>query len=196
MDIFLFFLPGNWSGGRERKTKDRNMKPPLNALFLDIHPLFSNINTTIIHTRLYELLGSWEKKRKTAREMKKAWGSETEMRDGDQKMRQHQMKRCWDEHWRGEKEDTGALVVAARHKSQRHYKSATLWLDDWFLRLQATRAITGADSDVVPAFSLAQWKTKTLDLLELNVVERGKGTWRFVFKYWNEENGNDSSNYS
>lgn len=90
--IFLFFLPGSWSGGRGRKTKDRNIKPPLNTLFLDIHPLFSNINTTITQsTPLWiarELCRAGEKK-------KNGKGDEESLGKWD-----------WNERWRPKNEAT------------------------------------------------------------------------------------------
>lgn len=92
MSVFSFFLPGNWSGGRERKTKDRNIKPPLNTLFLDIQALFSNINTTIIQSTPLRI----------ARELCRA-GEKKKNGKGDE---ESLGKWDWNERWRSENEAT------------------------------------------------------------------------------------------
>lgn len=67
-----------------------------------------------------------------AKEITKAWGNKTEMRDGDL---MKETKGWRDLNSRGVKGgDMGALQprhVAACHKSQSRYKSAALWLDGW-----------------------------------------------------------------
>lgn len=93
------------------KDRSRNLKLPEHFVPLDLHiqMFLSHINTVcvkhdvvVVGIFFFSFLErggkTGEKKKEMAREIKKAWGNETEMRDGDLKMRQQEMKGWKDQH--------------------------------------------------------------------------------------------------
>lgn len=99
MPVFSSFLPGSWSVGRESNRRQNDW---VKGCRLE-HSVsgYSGIKLQLWYKTRLPLVGGGDRTREkgdATREIKEAWGIETEMSDVDLKMRQQEMKGGRDRH--------------------------------------------------------------------------------------------------